>query len=114
MRILETLAWVLFGFYMLLFLLLIIRVIRNIMNFCKNPRETYNLETKTEQENTKEVRITFKNDGRIEESESESIPPKDMETVWADIDQQESEMATTSINSKETREKCIARRQKEM
>ena len=37
MRILETLAWIVFGFFVLLFILPIIRVIRKIMNFCKTP-----------------------------------------------------------------------------
>ena len=113
MEILETLAWVIFGFFVLLFILPIIRVIRKIMNFCKNTREEYDLETKTEQENTKEARIMFQNESGIEESESQSNPPKDMKTAWADINQ-ETEMATMSTSPKETRENGITRRQKEM
>ena len=62
MGTLETLAWVIFGFFVLLFILPIIRVIRKIINFCKNTRETYDLETNTEQENTNDPKITYKND----------------------------------------------------
>ena len=113
MGILKTLVWVLFGFFVLLFILPIIRVIRKTINFCKNTRETYDLETNKEQENTNETKITFKNNGGKEESESKSDTPKDMETVWSDINR-ETETATTSTSAKETREKGIARRQKEM
>ena len=62
MGTLETLAWVIFGFFVLIFIFPIIRVIRKIMNFCKNTRETYDLETNTEQENTNDPKITYKND----------------------------------------------------
>ena len=46
--ILKTLVWTFFGFFVLLFILPIIRVIRKIVNFCKNTRETYDLEANKE------------------------------------------------------------------
>ena len=113
MRILKILEYIVFSFFVLLFILLIIRVIRKIVNFCKNTRETYNLETNKEQEKTNETKIIFKNNGGKEESESKSDTPKDMEAAWLDINR-EKEKATTSTSAKEAREKGITRRQKEM
>ena len=47
MSILEMLGWVLFGFFILLFIIPVLRAIKKIMKICNKNTDAYNLETRT-------------------------------------------------------------------
>ena len=95
----ETLGWVIFGFFIILFIIPVIKVIKKILKICHRSTDKYNLESKTTEEPTKEAKSHFKHrdhDRMEDESESESSP-QDMEKAWVDIDRKDSETAPESV-----------------
>ena len=57
---LEMLGWVIFGFFIILFIIPVIKVIKKILRICHRNTDNYNLETKTTEEPMKEAKVHFK------------------------------------------------------
>ena len=96
MTTLETLGWVIFGLFLILFTIPVIKVIKKILRICNRKTNKYSLEDKSAEEPVSEGRVNFKH--HVHDRLEDKSKPQDMEKVWVQINQHDSDSSPELIN----------------